>query len=103
MVYALRHVQICMAFSSRVKTKHGKLAGNVNTAAYHDDPHYRTVCGNFMLTNSICDFLTQNGYVTVQCWLVLFMFCIKQLGEASRLLDPILKINNPTITNNFYS
>ena len=103
MVYALRHVQTCMAFSSRVKSKQGKLAGNRNTASYPDDQHYRTVCGNFMLTNSIRDFLTQNGYVTVQCWLVLVMFCIKQLGETSRLLDPILKINNPTMTNNFYS
>ena len=67
MVYAVRHVQICMAFSSRVKPKQGKLAGNQNTASYPDDQHYRTVCENFMLTNSICDFLTQNGYVTVQC------------------------------------
>ena len=91
MVYAVRHVQLCMAFSSRVKPKHGKLAGYQHTA--------------FFLTTSITErnvetlssqtvyvtFLTQNGNVTVQCWLDLVSFYVKQLGKKSRLLDANFK------------
>ena len=50
-MYVVRHVQLWMAFSSRVKPKHEKLAGYQYTAFYPDDQHYRTECRNFMLTN----------------------------------------------------
>ena len=89
MVYAVKHVQLCMVFSSRAKPKHRKLAGCQHTASPYDEQHYRTVRKDFMLTNSICDFFHSN--FTVQCWLVLVIFYLKQLVETSRLLDPIFK------------
>ena len=47
---------VWVQFLGRVKPKHGKLAGCQHTASYPDDQQYRTVCGNFTLINSICDF-----------------------------------------------
>ena len=65
MVYAVRLVQLCMAFSSRVKPKHGILADYQHTASYPDDQHYRTVYRNFMLTNNgRSDFV----YSKLQCY-----------------------------------
>ena len=54
-------------FSILVKTKHEKLAGYQHTALYHDDQHYRTVCENFMLTNSICDFFYSKMAMLLYC------------------------------------
>ena len=86
-------------FSSRVKPKHGILTGYQHITFYPDEKHYQKVCENFLLTNSICDFLLKK---TVQCWFILVIFYIKQLGKTSiGGLIQTLKINNPAITNNF--
>ena len=64
-------------FSSQVKSKHEKLADYQLIASYPDYWHYRAVCGNFMLTNIICDFFDSKMamLLTVLCWLILVIIC----------------------------
>ena len=65
----LAHMCNCawVSFSSRVKPKHGKLADYQLTDSYPDDQHYRIVRGNFMLTNSICDFFDSKMAMLLIC------------------------------------
>ena len=88
-----------VSFSSPVKPKHGKLAGYHLRASYADDQHYRTVCENFMLTNSICDFLDSKNAMLLH-WLGLAYFsCIlyKLLAYFSYILYKSIRQNKLTV------
>ena len=54
-------------FSSRVKLKHGKLAGYQHTVSYPDDQHYRTVGGNFLLINIVFDLFDSKIAMLLYC------------------------------------